>query len=249
MEEVPTRAPRRIPKKRSGPGRPEGASVARENILRSAEAAFAERGYSGTSLREIVRRAHVTQALVTYYFGSKEALFKEVFLARGREIAEKRNIALASLPANATLDEIVRVYLRPALEMRRTREGRSFIRLQARMHTEPPRFAQSLRREVYDETASRFVAALRRAVPHLSARTAYWRMVLVVGAYLYAHSDAHRLAELSDGVCSAEDLEVMLNQITAFVVGGLAAPDPAGAASPTSRVVAKASRPQAKRRP
>jgi AcrR family transcriptional regulator len=212
-------------KKRAGPGRPEGESFAREKILRAAEATFAAHGYAGTSLRQIVARANVTQALVTYYFGSKDALFKEVFLARGREIANARRAGLEALPANPSLEEVVRTYLRPALEMRRTREGRAFIRLQARMHTEPPRFAESLRRDVYDDAVRRYVAAIRKAAPHLSARTAYWRMVLTVGAYLYAHSDAHRLKELSNGKFTTDDVEEMLEQITAFVVGGLMASD------------------------
>jgi|KBSMisStaDraftv2_1062788.scaffolds.fasta_scaffold1020430_1 AcrR family transcriptional regulator len=212
-------------KKRAGPGRPEGESFAREKILRAAEATFAEHGYAGTSLRQIVARANVTQALVTYYFGSKDALFKEVFLTRGREIASARREGLAALPDDPTLEQVVRTYLKPALEMRRTREGRAFIRLQARMHTEPPRFAESLRRDVYDDAVRRYVAAIRKAAPHLSARTAYWRMVLTVGAYLYAHSDAHRLQELSKGKFNTDDVEEMLEQITAFVVGGLMAPD------------------------
>ena len=215
-------------KKRAGPGRPEGASVAREKILGAAEETFAQHGYTGTSLRQIVERADVTQALVTYYFGSKDALFREVFLKRGREIAAKRLAALAVLRASGrqlSLEEVIAAYLKPALEMRRTREGRAFIRLQARMHTEPMRFADGLRREVYDETARQYVTAVRKAAPHLSVRTAYWRMALVIGAYLYAHSDAHRLEELSAGVCSTDDLDEMLEQITAFVVGGLMAPD------------------------
>src|SRR6185436_3466990 len=212
-------------KRRSGPGRPEGESFAREKILRAAEATFAEHGYAGTSLRQIVARANVTQALVTYYFGSKDALFKEVFLTRGREIASARREGLAALPDDPTLEQVVRTYLKPALEMRRTREGRAFIRLQARMHTEPPRFAESLRRDVYDDAVRRYVAAIRKAAPHLSARTAYWRMVLTVGAYLYAHTDAHRLQELSKGKFNTDDVEEMLEQITAFVVGGLMAPD------------------------
>jgi AcrR family transcriptional regulator len=212
-------------KKRTGPGRPEGESVAREKILGAAEAAFAEDGYWGTSLRQIVERAHVTQALVTYYFGSKDALFKEVFLKRGREIAAARLAALNTLPAKPTLEQVIAAYLKPALDMRATREGRAFIRLQARMHTEPPRFAESLRREVYDEMVRRYVAAIRKAAPHLSVRTAYWRMALVIGAYLYVHSDAHRLEELSEGACTTDDLDEMLQQITAFVVGGLMAPD------------------------
>jgi AcrR family transcriptional regulator len=216
-------------KKRASPGRPEGESFAREKILGAAEATFAEHGYSGTSLRQIVDRANVTQALVTYYFGSKEALYKEIFLKRGREIANARLEGLRLLPANPTLEQVVAAYLKPALEMRRTREGRAFIRLQARMHTEPPRFAESLRRDVYDDAVRRYVAAIRESAPHLSAGTAYWRMVLVIGAYLYAHSDAHRLEELSNGQCKTDDIDEMLDQITAFVVGGLMAPDPAGA--------------------
>jgi AcrR family transcriptional regulator len=213
-------------KKRAGPGRPEGESFAREKILKSAEMAFAEHGYTGTSLREIVKRANVTQALVTYYFGSKEALFKEVFLRRGREIATKRMQGLQALRDGRrryTLRDVIASYLRPALEMRRTREGRAFIRLQARMHTEPPRFAERLRREVYDDTVREYLAAIREVAPQLSDRTAYWRMVLMIGAYLYAHSDAHRLAEVSGGVCDPNDLDEMLEQITAFVVGGLMA--------------------------
>ena len=66
---------------------------------------------------------------------------------------------------------------------------------------------------------------IRRAAPHLSARTAYWRMVLLIGAYLYAHSDAHRLEEMSEGAYNTDDLDEMLRQITTFVVGGLMATD------------------------
>jgi AcrR family transcriptional regulator len=217
-------------KRRSGPGRPVGESFARDRILNAAEATFAEHGYTGTSFRQIVERAKVTQALVTYYFGSKEALFEEVFLRRGKEIAMKRQKALEALRASKRaprLHEVVASYIKPAIDMRRTREGRSFIRLQARMHTEPPRFAERLRREVYDSNAREFHAAFREAAPHLSERTAYWRLILVVGAYLYAHSDAHRLEKMSGGQCNTRDLDEMLVQITAFVVGGLNAPEPA----------------------
>src|SRR5207253_7351467 len=103
-------APGMKKKKRSGPGRPEGESFAREKILKAAEIAFAEHGYAGTSLREIVKRAHVTQALVTYYFGSKDALFKEVFLRRGREIASKRIDALKALKKPFRLPDVVAAY-------------------------------------------------------------------------------------------------------------------------------------------
>lgn len=224
---IPRTRPER--KKRTSPGRPGGESFAREDILDAAEETFAEHGYTATSLREIAKRAHVTQALVTYYFGTKEALFREVFLRRGRQIAAARLEALDTLLGGRkrlTLDAVIRAYLGPALAMRRTPQGRTFIRLQARMHTEPPRFAEQLRREVYDETARRYVAAIRKTAPHLSARTAYWRMILVVGAYMYAHADSHRLERVSRGSANPDNLDEMLEQVTAFVAGGFMAPEP-----------------------
>ncbi|MFG1925205.1 TetR family transcriptional regulator [Cryptosporangium sp. NPDC048952] len=51
---------------------PEGHRAA---ILAAAREAFGERGYSGTTLREIARRAGVTHGLITQQFASKERLF------------------------------------------------------------------------------------------------------------------------------------------------------------------------------
>ncbi|MHB1921122.1 MAG: TetR/AcrR family transcriptional regulator [Chitinophagaceae bacterium] len=47
----------------------------RENILEAAEQLFAEKGYEGTSVRDIARQARVNIAMISYYFGSKEKLF------------------------------------------------------------------------------------------------------------------------------------------------------------------------------
>jgi TetR/AcrR family transcriptional regulator len=48
---------------------------ARAHILAAAEELFAARGFAGTSIRDIARRAGVTGAMLHYYFGSKEALY------------------------------------------------------------------------------------------------------------------------------------------------------------------------------
>lgn len=59
-------------------GRPSRPSDAKERILRCAKARFAEDGYARTSLRAIARDADVDHSLVSYYYGSKEGLFKAV---------------------------------------------------------------------------------------------------------------------------------------------------------------------------
>lgn len=51
-------------------------------ILKSAEELFLENGFSGTSTTDIAKRVGCNQALVHYYFRTKENLFLQVFMAK-----------------------------------------------------------------------------------------------------------------------------------------------------------------------
>ncbi len=67
----------------------------RERMLDAAMHAFSDQGFDGTSTREIAARAGVNQGLIPYYFGSKEALWKEAVdrafaaLRRGLDLADE----------------------------------------------------------------------------------------------------------------------------------------------------------------
>ncbi|UCE71126.1 MAG: helix-turn-helix transcriptional regulator, partial [Nitrospiraceae bacterium] len=50
----------------------------KDSILNAAECLFAEKGYSGTSLRALTGKAKVNLAAVNYHFGSKQALLEAV---------------------------------------------------------------------------------------------------------------------------------------------------------------------------
>ncbi|MPZ71690.1 MAG: TetR family transcriptional regulator [Nitriliruptorales bacterium] len=56
-------------------GRRPGTTRTREAILAAARAAFAARGYTAASLRQVASDADVDAALVMHYFGSKRGLF------------------------------------------------------------------------------------------------------------------------------------------------------------------------------
>ena len=56
-----------------------------ENILFNAEKLFAEKGFEGTSIREISKEANVNVSMISYYFGSKEKLFEKIFEFRMNE--------------------------------------------------------------------------------------------------------------------------------------------------------------------
>jgi AcrR family transcriptional regulator len=224
------RPPAASVRKKKKPGRPGGTSTVRESILATAERMFADLGYAGTTLREIADGSHVTQALINYYFGSKFALFEEVYLRRAVEVARERLINLETMEQVRQLtgeptavQDIVRAFLEPTLALRATPEGRNFLRLQSRLHTEPPHLSYKLRTEAYDHSTRGYVELLRKVLPRLSALDAYWRVTMMIGTYLYAFSDTHRMEELAGGDYDAGDSAGILEQVTRFLTGGLQA--------------------------
>lgn len=54
-------------------------------IIQVAEKLFAERGFSGTSIRDISQEAEVNVSMISYYFGSKEKLIEALFAVRSEE--------------------------------------------------------------------------------------------------------------------------------------------------------------------
>jgi TetR/AcrR family transcriptional regulator len=50
----------------------------RSSVLDAAEELFAERGFAGTSMRDLARASGVSQALIHHHFGSKEELYQSV---------------------------------------------------------------------------------------------------------------------------------------------------------------------------
>ncbi len=55
---------------------------ARDRIIEAAYKLFSERGYHGTTTREIARAASVSEVTLFRIFGTKEALFEEVLKAK-----------------------------------------------------------------------------------------------------------------------------------------------------------------------
>lgn len=70
------------------PSRPKGerGQRTRQRLLDAAEAAFGSRGYFGTSIADITRRARVAQGTFYIYFPSKQAVFTELVRHRSREV-------------------------------------------------------------------------------------------------------------------------------------------------------------------
>ena len=74
-------------------------------IMDSAEQLFAEKGFNGTSVRDIAEKAGVNLAMISYYFGSKEKLLEAIFNYRG----EKTKLTLEDIiqkPGHTSLEKV-----------------------------------------------------------------------------------------------------------------------------------------------
>jgi AcrR family transcriptional regulator len=90
-------------------GRRPGAPDTRATILDAARAAFAEKGFAGTTIRGVASAAGVDAALVHHYFGTKD----ELFLAAMELPVDPRQVigpALAGGPDGAA-ERLLRVFL------------------------------------------------------------------------------------------------------------------------------------------
>lgn len=218
----------RITDERRKPGRPKGDVELRDLILDKAELAFAEHGFIGAKMRDVAEAASVNQALIRYYFGSKEELFDEVFRRRGGLISGERHVLLDRLLESGGTPDVgtlVHAYLKPQWDMKRSGpNGAAFVKLQARLHAEPEEHALRLRREVYDASVKRYIGALCTVLPHVPREVMAVRMAFLVGTYMFMLNDLGRLNDLTDGQIGESGPDAILDELVRFLSAGLSAP-------------------------
>jgi AcrR family transcriptional regulator len=88
--------------------KPKAPQANRGRILAAAVAEFASRGFKGASMDDVAARTDTTRALINYYFGSKEKLYREVLERVYAEIRDaERQIDLDHLPPIEAIARIV----------------------------------------------------------------------------------------------------------------------------------------------
>jgi AcrR family transcriptional regulator len=206
-------------------------------ILDAAEALFAEHGYDKTSLRELTRRAGVNLAAVNYHFGGKEKLAMAVLARTIGPINAERTRRLDALPGGAGLADVVRAFVEPTFPTTANcpaghiAPARDFCRMFGRMMVDQPAFLRTFLVEQFGALGRRFVARLRHGLPRHDAATVWWRMHFMAGAMAHTLHSADGLAHLTGGLCFADDVDAVVEQLVAFAAAGIAAP-PVAAAKP-----------------
>ncbi len=81
-------------------------------ILQVTEKLFAEKGFDGTSIRDISKEAKINIAMVSYYFGSKEKLLESLILYRTANLkVQLENIYEEQLSPIEKIDKYVDLYI------------------------------------------------------------------------------------------------------------------------------------------
>lgn len=205
----------------------------RDRILRAAVEMFSKYGFDGATLRQITDLAGVNVAAVNYYFSSKDELMRLVLEQLVAPIQSRvewlerfeREAGGEPLP----LEKIVEAMVRPSVEQSRDETGgRPLIRLLLQVRALPRPETTRFFTDRVDPVARRFIAELKRALPHLHESEIYWRYNFSLGAVMQILTDSdpsvRRLKVLSNGLCDTDDDEEVIRQIVRYISAGLAAP-------------------------
>ncbi|GAA6202967.1 TetR family transcriptional regulator [Aquicoccus sp. SU-CL01552] len=92
----------------------------REGLLSTALDIFSEKGFSGTSIRDIAKVHGVSLSNIYYHFGNKEGLWREILKRSVQELPNILRQAEASeTTPRAQLEAVVRAHLRVAIDHQR----------------------------------------------------------------------------------------------------------------------------------
>lgn len=81
-------------------------------ILEVAETLFAEKGFEGTSIRDISKVAKINIAMVSYYFGSKEKLLESLILHKTSGLKELLvNLIEEELESVEKINKLIELYI------------------------------------------------------------------------------------------------------------------------------------------
>lgn len=92
----------------TAPKRPRDAANTKETILEAATTLFAAQGYEATSVQQVAEAAGVARATPSYFFGSKEGLWRAVLDAQNQAAIKVAPEALARLSEHASAEAQVR---------------------------------------------------------------------------------------------------------------------------------------------
>lgn len=202
-----------------------------DRILDAAEALFAERGFSETSLRMITSKAKVNLAAVNYHFGSKNALIQAIFARFLTPYTQGLDAGFDALEQTGggqppALDDVLRVLTLCALKLpTRNEQGIAiFMRLLGLAYTQSQAHLRKFLEQQYSATFRRFMRLLREATPELSSVDRFWRIQFMLGATAFTMSSSEALSDILKNKLGVDTrVDEIVSRLVPFLTAGMQA--------------------------
>ena len=193
----------------------------RQKVLQAAEPLFAEHGFSGVSMRAIAAAAGVHLGQLPYHFGTKEALYREIWeywisqVEAGALLSEMRPRSDAS--QKEQLRAVVEAFFDGPGRMLRDVRGKHFIAIMVKEAHDPTSSGRRLLEEFIYPNGNRFREELAHVFPDMdpTARDAGFEMILAALRVVI-----ERGRPSADGQLTPSEAARLFEILTHFIVSG-----------------------------
>ncbi len=202
-----------------------------DKILDSAEALFAEKGFSETSLRSITKQADVNLAAVNYHFGSKNALIQAVFVRYLSPFYKMIGNSLDHYESKnpdgvLSVEEILGYFVRgiAGVSGGDRRRLAIFMRLLGLAYNQGQGHLRKFLQNEYKDVDARLKLLFTKATPELSPSERFWRFHFMLGSAAFTLSNMEHLRAIQEdefqAPCTEEDV---LSLLKPFLAAGIRA--------------------------
>lgn len=204
---------------------PKGEAT-RQRILDAAEVLFSQRGYDGTSLRDIAALAEVRMGLVHYHLGVKAQILSATMdrkLDALRSLIQSRFDEAGAGGATVSIEQAVRAFVLPFLEISAdpAHEMRNFVIMTSHLMSSYrlPDVKPSLTR--LSAISAIFTTSIRAAVPNADEGDLLTATYLIEAALIFMVQDPGFLDDLSAQHHSTARLDAIAESTMRFFSAGL----------------------------
>ncbi len=202
---------------------PSGPEHTRQSIVKAAVRLFAEKGYRGTSVRDIVEKARVNQAAINYHFKGKDGLYLHLLETAFENLKVHSGFdpeKLTSLPPEDAVRAFVNQQLRPLA-------FRDELSLYIRMFAWEAGHPTKVFSKFIDSSSSSYITAAvdivqRFLAPGTDGRIAMYGAIWLMGQCSTFVRNRELFAQDPFRV-SSEDVEGLTELISRLALGGLRA--------------------------
>jgi AcrR family transcriptional regulator len=187
-------------KKKVAPRR-RGAEHTKARFLLATEHVFCRLGYEGTTIRAVANRARVNLGTLQHYWGSKHALFKDLFERRFAPLAASQLRQLQALETSLGKGErpdvraVLKIFVdltfdigyadeTPSTDPDSPVSTHAMRTLYGRALMDPSRVVIRDMNRIFEKPVMLFLSLMQRACPNLSIAELDWRLTCITGAHM-----------------------------------------------------------------